>query len=91
MGMSEKPVMIKKKTWEEFRKSGLLWWVNRILHTFGWAICIDYDDKTKEIKEVFPARCKFRGFGREQEEDGYKKVSAYLKDNIDEIEKEANE
>ena len=30
--------MIKKKTWEEFRKTGLLWFVNVIIHVFGWAM-----------------------------------------------------
>nr|WP_297935692.1 hypothetical protein [uncultured Lachnoclostridium sp.] len=26
--------MVTKKTWQEFRDSGLLWWINMILHTF---------------------------------------------------------
>ena len=54
--------MVTRKDWEEFRSSGLLWFINRTLHLFGWAIVFDYDDKTKELKEVYPARCKFRGF-----------------------------
>lgn len=29
--------MLTKKTWKEFRESGFLWWINMILHTFGWA------------------------------------------------------
>lgn len=28
--------MIKRKSWEKFRESGLLWFVNRSLHLFGW-------------------------------------------------------
>ena len=36
--------MLTKKSWNEFREVGLLWFVNRILHLFGWAICVDYDD-----------------------------------------------
>jgi len=81
--------MIDKKTWKEFRESGLLWWVNMILHTFGWAICFDMEDG--EVLEVFPARVKFRGFDNEHNTEGYIKVSQYLKENVDEIEKEARE
>jgi hypothetical protein len=25
--------MVDKKTWKEFRDSGMLWWINMILHT----------------------------------------------------------
>ena len=36
--------MVEKKTWKEFRDAGFLWWINMILHTFGWSICIEVDD-----------------------------------------------
>ncbi|WP_207733339.1 hypothetical protein [[Clostridium] symbiosum] len=36
--------MIERKSWEEFRNAGLLWWINMILHTFGWAITVDLKD-----------------------------------------------
>jgi len=39
--------MVKKKTWKEFRETGLLWWINMVLHTFGWAIVIDINDVEK--------------------------------------------
>lgn len=39
----ENKQMVEKKTWNEFRDSGFLWWINMILHTFGWAICINID------------------------------------------------
>lgn len=29
-----------KKTWQEFKDSGLFWWINMILHTFGWFLVI---------------------------------------------------
>lgn len=29
-----------EKTWEDFRESGLLWFINTILHVFGWAIVV---------------------------------------------------
>lgn len=81
--------MVNKKTWEEFRETGLLWWINQILHTFGWAIVFNYDDG--ELKSVYPARVKFRGFGEKQNEEGYIKVSKYMKENCDELLKESQE
>ena len=78
--------MITEKSWEEFRNTGLLWFMNTILHMFGWALVYDPDEKI-----VFPARCKFRGFSENINTDGYKRVSEYLKKNIDELVKEANE
>lgn len=81
--------MIDKKSWNEFRESGMLWWINMILHTFGWAITYEFDDNG-ELSSVYPARVKFRGFGEQNNTDGYIKVSQYLKDNIDDLLKEAN-
>lgn len=49
--------MVEKKTWEEFRDTGFLWWINMILHTFGWSIYIEVDDDG-EIINVYPARVK---------------------------------
>lgn len=82
--------MINKKSWKEFRESGLLWWINTTLHMFGWAIVYDFDINGN-IAEVYPARVKFRGFGNTQVEEGYLKVSEYLKNNIEEIAKESKE
>lgn len=81
--------MIEKKTWYEFRKTGLLWFINTILHTFGWAIVMEIDNK--DVKDIYPARVKFRGFSEEINDEGYKMVSNYLKENIDGIAKEAFE
>lgn len=79
--------MITKKTWEEFRSCGLLWFVNTILHTFGWAICFDIQEG--KLVDVFPARVKFRGFSEEAQSKGYINLSEYLKENIDELTEEA--
>ena len=49
--------MVEKKTWKEFRDTGFLWWINMILHTFGWSIYIEVDDDG-EIINVYPARVK---------------------------------
>lgn len=80
--------MVDKKSWEEFTKSGLLWWINRILHTFGWAICVELNPETGEVKSAYPARVKFRGFTNNIEVEGFKKISKYLKKEIESIEKE---
>ena len=72
--------MIERKSWKEFRDSGLLWWINMILHTFGWAITIDINDD-EEITCAYPAKVKYRGFKECINDDGYVKVSQYMKDN----------
>lgn len=81
-------VLCKKQTWQEFRNSGLLWWINMILHTFGWAIVFEVDNK--EIT-VYPARVRCRGFDEDGNTKGYIKVSQYLKENADDLLKEAKE
>lgn len=73
--------MIDKKTWEEFRDSGFLWWINMILHTFGWSIVIEYEND-KAIN-AYPARVKYRGFGEMSNTEGYINVSQYIKDNAE--------
>jgi hypothetical protein len=74
---NENPVDMR--TWDEFRESGLFWWVNTLLHTFGWALVADVD-KGKVIN-VYPARVVFRGFNASANTEGYKKVSNYLVNN----------
>lgn len=78
--------MMTEKSWDEFRDSGLLWLVNQTLHLFGWAIAVNVGEGT-----AYPARVKYRGFSEEHNDMGYQKVSKYLKENIDEIEKETHE
>ena len=82
--------MVTKRSWKEFRKSGLLWWINMILHTFGWAIVVELDE-SNEITEAYPARVKFRGFSEERNTVGYQEVSSYLRDNIEEVAQESQE
>lgn len=71
--------MINKISWKEFKDSGILWWINMILHTFGLAIVLDMEDG--EIKDVYPARVKYRGFGEKNNAEGYIKVSEYMNKN----------
>ena len=82
--------MITKKSWKEFRESGLLFITNQFLHIFGYALVYNFDDNG-EIEEVYPARVKFRGFGDKQIEEGYQKISKYMVDNAVELEKESRE
>ena len=82
--------LVTEKSWKEFRESGMLWWINMILHTFGWAICVNVEENG-EISNCFPARVKFRGFDEKSNTDGYIKVSKYLSENINDIKKESEE
>lgn len=81
--------MNEKRTWNEFRENGLLWFINSILHVFGWCIVIEKEDG--EITDVYPARTKFRGFSQETNDEGYRNVASYLNDNIELIKAEAFE
>lgn len=76
--------MVSKKTWKEFRETGLIFYINQILHVFGWAIVIDVDD-SGNIVNAYPARVKFRGFSEDAIDKGYAQVTQYLKANVDEL------
>jgi len=67
--------------WQEFRDTGLLWWVNMILHTFGYAICAIPDDDGKAVY-AFPEKVDFRGFSVDSNSKGYAKVTKYLANNM---------
>ncbi|OPY74925.1 MAG: hypothetical protein A4E65_03702 [Syntrophorhabdus sp. PtaU1.Bin153] len=82
--------MIERKSWQEFRTIGLLWWVNRALHLFGWAICYQIE-ADGSLTDVYPARVKFRGFAEKHEEEGFKTLSAYLEREMPLIAKQAKE
>ena len=75
--------MVEEKSWCEFRRSGLLWFINQTLHLFGWAIVLELEND--EITRAYPARVKFRGFSEDNNTEGYIKVTEYLKRNIDEL------
>ena len=79
--------MMEKRDWEEFRNIKLLWWVNRTLHIFGWAIVIS-EDAVGNI-EAYPARVSCRGFDSVTEELGFSGLTEYIKDNADSLYKEA--
>ena len=72
--------MVSPRSWDEFRDSKMLWWVNRMLHTFGWAIAVELDDRGKVV-QVYPARVKSRGFSESAETEGFTGLTRYLVDN----------
>ena len=82
--------MITRKSWEEFRNNGLLFMTNQFLHVFGYALAYNFNEEG-DVEEVYPVRTRFRGFGNKEIEEGYKKISKYMKDNANELEKEARE
>jgi len=81
--------MIKKQSWATFRNNGLLWWINRTLHLFGWAIVYEFDNG--KITDVYPARCKFRGFNTDTESKNFVKLSKYLTKNAEKLLEETYE
>jgi hypothetical protein len=83
--------MITRKEWGEFQSSGLLWFVNRTLHLFGWAIVFEYDNRPGNedvLSAVYPARCKFRGFDDKTETAGFQNLTKYFGANSKELLKE---
>ena len=82
--------MVDKREWKEFREMGLLWWINMVLHTFGWAIVFSFDEGG-ELGEVYPARVKYRGFNEKSNDEGYTKVSKYLSENATDLLKDCDE
>lgn len=86
--MEIKKEMIKKKTWEEFKNTGLLWFINTILHAFGWAIVLECDNK---VITAFPARVRFRGFSQQANDKNYLKLTEYMANNSNDLLKEVEE
>lgn len=82
--------MLARSTWADFADSGLFWWVNRGLHLFGWAL-VRVVEADGSISEVFPARCRFRGFDQETEEEGFRKLSDHLEANAQALAAQARE
>jgi hypothetical protein len=81
--------LVQKRKWEEFRETGLLWWINMILHTFGWALVLEFDDGI--LVNAYPSRVKYRGFSEDINTEMYKKVNKYMNDNSKELLKDNDE
>lgn len=82
--------MVVESTWAEFREADLLWWVNRALHLFGWAICLEVEEGGS-VARAYPARVRFRGFPTDVEEDGFIKLTKHLAENADLLEEHTKE
>lgn len=67
----------EKKSWSEFRETGLFHFVNSFLHLFGWAIVLSEEDDGST--EVFPARTDYRGFPQESNDKAYNRVTEFLR------------
>lgn len=64
--------------WEDFRsRDGLLWWVNRSLHLFGYALVVRYDEEGR-LFAVAPERASYRGFSLESEDRGFMRVTQMM-------------
>jgi hypothetical protein len=85
--MERVELSMKEKSWEEFRDSGLFWWINMLLHTFGWAIVTEVKDG--QVMRVYPARVVFRGFNEKHNTEGYIRVSQYMQDTAKDLNEEA--
>ena len=71
---------IKKITGKEFQASGMLWFVNSILHNFGMAL--SYDPETDVIEPVIT---RFRGFDEASNDKGYRALTEYMRDNAENL------
>lgn len=76
----------EEKTWNEFQATGLFWLINTFLHVFGW--CLIYEHVAGDIKRVYPARTKFRGFSENVQEAGHRMIAKYMAENAKELKEE---
>ena len=74
--------------WKTFMDVGLLWFVNRSLHLFGWAIVLE-TLPDGSVVGAYPQRVQYRGFDRETEEARFADLTSYLAGVVPELEKEA--
>lgn len=82
--------MVIKKSWEQYRQSGLGLFINGILHVFGWALVFETDD-AGICTGCYPARVRFRGFDEASVSESHKRIADYLAENIDDLKAEAYE
>ena len=43
--MNNEAEMITRKTWDEFRATGLPWYINTIMQVFGWSLAFETNDE----------------------------------------------
>jgi hypothetical protein len=70
---------VERRTWEEFRESGMLWAMNTILHWFGWAIVFVEDTDNPGVAiDAYPVRTKWRGFPAENNDRGIIRLTEWM-------------
>ena len=70
-------LMTTKDNWKEFRDKGLLLYINQMLHVFGYAITMTFDDK-KEITDVSPIKCDYSGFAEDDTAIAYRRIRYHM-------------
>ena len=75
--------MVNKKSWEEFRATGLLMFINSFLHIFGWSIVMNIENE--KVTSVYQEQVKFRGFSEESQTKAYNKLTYYMKENCNKL------
>lgn len=76
--------MIEEIKIEDFQNTGLLWMINQQLHLFGMVLVVEYDEDLN-AKRIYPAKCKYRGFSKIDNDKGYKRVTEYMLNNSSEL------
>lgn len=84
-----KNLMMPRKHWQEFFDSGILFYINTILHFIGWVIVMQMDEGGKTVIGAYPARTKYRGFDHKTAGEGHIKIAKYLKETSAELYEEA--
>jgi hypothetical protein len=69
---------LEPQTWAAFQDAGMLWAMNSILHWFGWCIVVVVDDESHDVVKAYPARTKYRGFPRDSNDRGVKRLTEWL-------------
>jgi hypothetical protein len=80
---------MKTQTWDDFRKTGLLLFINQFLHIFGWAI-VCQTDSLGVVTHAYPARVKFRGFDNTDTIEAYEKIANFMSENYEQLLKDVN-
>lgn len=78
---------VTKRTWDDFRSTGLLFFINSILHVFGWAFVVEVDEAGK-VTNTYPARVKYRGFDETTQTEEHIRIAGYLSQVSEELRKE---
>lgn len=83
-------VAFEERTWYEFQHSGFLLFVNLFLQVFGWSIVMTVDDNGL-VRNVYPARTRWRGFDPEELSKAYVRVSEFMFENAKKLLAEAKD